>query len=84
MTPLQNHSLGGSDFIVPEICLGTMTFGEQTGEADAHAQLDYPERDDVHWMKHTLWYSEGDRLDYKPVRTEPLTVETFKPKPRTF
>ena len=50
----------------------------------AHAQRDYPERDDVNWMKHTLWYSEGNRLDYKPVRTEPLTVETFKPKPRTF
>ena len=50
----------------------------------AHAQRDYPERDDVNWMKHTLWYSEGSRLDYKPVRTEPLTVETFKPKPRTF
>ena len=50
----------------------------------AHAQRDYPERDDVNWMKHTLWYSEGSRLDYKPVKTEPLTVETFKPKPRTF
>jgi aryl-alcohol dehydrogenase-like predicted oxidoreductase len=26
---------------VPEVCLGTMTFGEQTSEADAHAQLDF-------------------------------------------
>ena len=26
---------------MPDVCLGTMTFGEQTGEADAHAQLDY-------------------------------------------
>jgi succinate dehydrogenase / fumarate reductase, flavoprotein subunit len=25
-------------------------------------------------MKHTLWYSEGDRLDYKPVNLKPLTV----------
>ena len=33
--------LGQSDLIVPDICLGTMTFGEQTAEADAHAQLDY-------------------------------------------
>ena len=41
MTQLQHHPLGGSDLIVPEICLGTMTFGEQTSEADAHAQLDY-------------------------------------------
>ncbi|MFZ6871199.1 succinate dehydrogenase flavoprotein subunit [Undibacterium sp. Di27W] len=50
----------------------------------AHAHRDYEHRDDVNWMKHTLWYSEGNRLDYKPVVTKPLTVETFKPKPRTF
>ena len=50
----------------------------------AHAHSDFPERDDHEWMKHTLWFSEGNRLDYKPVKTEPLTVETFKPKKRTF
>ncbi|MGZ3183420.1 MAG: FAD-binding protein, partial [Telluria sp.] len=50
----------------------------------AHAQRDYPNRDDENWMKHTLWFSEGNRLDYKPVVTKPLTVETFKPKARTF
>ncbi|MBI3285956.1 MAG: succinate dehydrogenase flavoprotein subunit [Burkholderiales bacterium] len=50
----------------------------------AHAHRDYEKRDDENWMKHTLWYSEGNRLDYKPVNTKPLTVETFKPKARTF
>ncbi|WP_211440872.1 succinate dehydrogenase flavoprotein subunit [Collimonas humicola] len=50
----------------------------------AHAHRDYEKRDDENWMKHTLWYSEGNRLDYKPVVTKPLTVDTFKPKPRTF
>ncbi|MFZ6656143.1 succinate dehydrogenase flavoprotein subunit [Undibacterium sp. TJN19] len=50
----------------------------------AHAHRDYEDRDDINWMKHTLWYSEGNRLDYKPVVTKPLTVDTFKPKPRTF
>jgi succinate dehydrogenase / fumarate reductase flavoprotein subunit len=50
----------------------------------AHAHRDYEKRDDENWMKHTLWYSEGNRLDYKPVITKPLTVETFKPKARTF
>src|SRR6185436_7912997 len=34
----------------------------------AHAHRDFEKRDDVNWMKHTLWYSEGNRLDYKPVR----------------
>lgn len=41
MNPFQQNRLGDTDFLVPEICLGTMTFGEQTGESDAHAQLDY-------------------------------------------
>jgi succinate dehydrogenase / fumarate reductase, flavoprotein subunit len=50
----------------------------------AHAHRDYEKRDDDNWMKHTLWFSEGNRLDYKPVNTKPLTVETFKPKARTF
>jgi succinate dehydrogenase / fumarate reductase flavoprotein subunit len=50
----------------------------------AHAHSDYEQRDDVNWMKHTLFYSEGNRLDYKAVVQKPLTVDTFKPKPRTF
>jgi succinate dehydrogenase / fumarate reductase flavoprotein subunit len=50
----------------------------------AHAHNDYPNRDDANWMKHTLWYSEGNRLDYKPVNLQPLTVESVPPKVRTF
>ena len=33
--------LGNSDLNVTHICLGTMTFGQQNSEAEAHAQLDY-------------------------------------------
>ncbi|WP_085316883.1 succinate dehydrogenase flavoprotein subunit [Derxia lacustris] len=50
----------------------------------AHARDDYPERDDAKWIRHSLFYSEGNRLDYKPVTMKPLTVETFQPKKRTF
>jgi succinate dehydrogenase / fumarate reductase flavoprotein subunit len=50
----------------------------------AHAHDDYPERDDKNWMKHTLWYKDNNRLDYKPVKMIPLTVETVEPKVRTF
>jgi len=35
------HRLGNSDLQVPHICLGTMTFGQQNSEAEAHAQLDF-------------------------------------------
>ncbi|MBP5987736.1 MAG: aldo/keto reductase [Azonexus sp.] len=40
MPAFTTRPLGRSDFVVPEVCLGTMTFGEQTSESDAHAQLD--------------------------------------------
>jgi succinate dehydrogenase / fumarate reductase flavoprotein subunit len=50
----------------------------------AHAHRDFPTRDDASWIKHSLYYSEGNRLDYKPVNMKPLTVETFEPKARTF
>ena len=45
----------------------------------------YPNgRNDAEWMKHTLWYSEGNRLEYKPVNLKPLTVESIPPKVRSF
>ena len=50
----------------------------------AHSRPDYPKRDDVNWMKHSLYFKEGDRMDYKPVRTKPLTVESFPPKERVY
>ena len=40
--------------------------------------------EDDKWLKHTLYFSEGRRLDYKPVRLKPLTVESFPPKARTY
>jgi succinate dehydrogenase / fumarate reductase flavoprotein subunit len=41
-------------------------------------------RNDTAWMKHTLWFSEGNRLEYKPVNLQPRTVESIPPKVRTF
>lgn len=37
---LSRRPLGNSNLTVPSLCLGTMTFGQQTPAADAHAQLD--------------------------------------------
>ena len=50
----------------------------------AQARSDYPDRDDAHWLKHTLWYRDGNRLDYKAVNMRPLSVEAFPPKARTY
>lgn len=41
-------------------------------------------RNDAQWLKHTLWYSKGSRLSYKPVKLKPLTVDSIAPKVRTF
>ncbi|HLJ64279.1 MAG TPA: aldo/keto reductase, partial [Stellaceae bacterium] len=38
---MQHNRLGRSDIRVSEICLGTMTWGQQNSEAEAHAQMDY-------------------------------------------
>jgi succinate dehydrogenase / fumarate reductase flavoprotein subunit len=57
----------------------------------AHTVNDYgdtPEhpngRNDAEWMKHTLWFSEGNRLEYKPVNLTPLSAESIPPKVRSF
>ena len=38
---MQRTQLGRSNLQVSKVCLGTMTFGEQNTELDAHRQLDY-------------------------------------------
>ena len=38
---MRYRTLPGTELKVSEVCLGTMTFGEQNSEAEAHAQLDY-------------------------------------------
>jgi len=50
----------------------------------AHDRADFHKRDDVNWLKHTLWFRDGDRLEYKPVHLKPLTVPTFEPKARVY
>ena len=50
----------------------------------AQARSDYPDRDDADWLKHTLWYREGNRLAYKSVNMKPLSVDAFPPKARSY
>ena len=61
---------------------------ESRGAHSVNDYADTPEhpngRNDAVWMKHTLWYSQGNRLDYKPVQLQPLTAESIPPKVRTF
>ncbi|NYT38367.1 succinate dehydrogenase flavoprotein subunit [Allopusillimonas soli] len=68
-----------------EVALATTKSAANRFESrGAHALADYPERDDENWLRHTLWFSEDRRLEYKPVQMKPLTVDSFPPKARTF
>ena len=56
----------------------------RTESRGAHSRVDFTERDDEHWLKHSLYFDDEQRLDYKPVRTKPMTVESFPPKARVY
>jgi aryl-alcohol dehydrogenase-like predicted oxidoreductase len=63
MSLFKHQPLGRSELIVPDICLGTMTFGEQTSEADAHAQLDYALEHGINFIDTAEMYAVPARVE---------------------
>ena len=63
MTALPTVELGHSGLHVPPICLGTMTFGEQVAEADAHAIMSRAVERGVHFIDTAEMYAVPARAE---------------------
>jgi succinate dehydrogenase / fumarate reductase, flavoprotein subunit len=50
----------------------------------AHSRVDFPERDDKNWLKHSLFYLQDLSLKYKSVNMKPVSVDPIPPKKRVY
>lgn len=73
--------LGTSELQVSAVCLGTMTFGQQNSETEAHAQLDYAFAHGVNFIDTAEMYPVPPRAE-TCTRTETLVGNWLKKQPR--
>jgi aryl-alcohol dehydrogenase-like predicted oxidoreductase len=60
---MRTLTLGNSDLTVSRICLGTMTFGQQNSEAEAHEQLDYALSEGINFIDTAEMYPVPARAE---------------------
>ncbi len=63
MTSLTHKTLGQSGLSIPDVCLGTMTFGEQTSQQDAHAQMDFALGNGINFFDTAEMYAVPPRAE---------------------
>ena len=54
---MKMNRLGNSDLVVSRICLGTMTWGQQNNEKDAHEQLAYAVANEINFIDTAEMYA---------------------------
>ncbi len=76
------------DNLMSQALVSISAAGNRTESRGGHAREDFPKRDDVNWMKHTLtWLSDNQvKIDYRPVHLHTLTneVDVIMPKERVY
>lgn len=72
------------DNLMATACATAQSAIARTESRGAHSREDFPARDDKNWIKHTLYFKEGDLIDYRPVNVSPKFVEPFEPKERVY
>ena len=73
--------LGSSDLVVSNICLGTMTFGQQNTEKEAHQQLNYATDQGINFIDTAEMYPVPPR-ENTVYSTESIVGSWIKKNPR--
>lgn len=75
------HQLGTSELQVSAICLGTMTYGQQNTESEAHSQLDYATAQGINFIDTAEMYPVPPRAETY-TRTETIVGNWLRKQPR--
>jgi aryl-alcohol dehydrogenase-like predicted oxidoreductase len=78
---MEYRRLGTSDLSVSAVCLGTMTYGQQNSEAEAHAQLDYAFERGINLVDTAEMYPVPPRAE-TVTRTETIVGNWLRKRPR--
>ncbi len=56
---------------------------DRTESRGAHARMDFPNRDDEHWMKHSIYFADGE-IAFRPINMKPREVDPIQPQERKY